>query len=117
MMGISNELVRVSADNTIEISIRQFAMNALLTYDTSATNTYEEVVAFLNAWPFGDETPPPMTTDTIIVMKRGLEIGSSGFALLQSILNNTNYPVFYREQMSQIISNAVNKIITTRQGW
>jgi len=117
MFGISNELVRVSNDNAIDIQTRQFATTALLTYDSSATNTYEEVVAFLTTWPFAEETPPPMTTDTIIIMKRGLEIGSSGYVLLQNTLSNTNYPVFYREQMSQIVSNTVNKIILTKQGW
>jgi len=117
MLGISNELVRVSDDNTIDLPTRQFAQNALLTYDRSATNTYEEVVAFLSTWPFGEETPPPMTVDTIIVMKRGLEIGSSGFVLLHNTLSNTNYPVFYREQMSQLFTNVVDKIITTKQGW
>ena len=106
-IGISNELERISADNNITPPIRQFAKEALLTYDNSATNTYDEVVAFLTAWPFKDETPPPMITNTILVMKRGLEIGSSGFVHLENILTNTNYPTFYREQTGQLVTNLV----------
>jgi len=113
-IGISNELTRVSADISIALPVRQFAQEALLTYDSSATNTYEEVVAFVTAWPFTEVAPPLMTTNTIIVMKRGLEIGSSGFVHLENMLNNTNYPALYRAQMGQLVTNGVNQIISNK---
>ena len=116
-IGISNELVRVSADTTLALLVRQSAQEALLTYDISGTNTYEEVVAFCTTWPFIDITPPPMTTNTIIVMKRGLEIGSSGFALLENMLSNTNYPAWYREHWNQQLTNMVNHLIFNPQDW
>ncbi len=109
-IGISNELERVAGDITLDLPVRQFAQSALLTYDSSATNTYDEIVAFCTTWPFREETPPLITIDTITVMKRGLEIGSSGFAQLNNTLSDTNYPVLYREQVSRIITNYVHHL-------
>jgi len=109
-IAMSNELVRTSTNSTIAVPIRQFATEALQTYDNSATNTYGEIVAFINTWPFRDGTPPPMTTNTIVVMKRGLEIGSSGFIHMQSFLNDTNIPAWYREETGKSFSNAVHQL-------
>ena len=116
-IAISNELERVSIDMNLALPVRQSAQEALLTYDSSGTNTFEEIMAFRIAWPFGEETPPPMTTDTIVVMKRGLEICYSGFVQLENILSNTNYPALYRKQWNQLLTNAVNHLIINPQDW
>ena len=102
-IGVSNELVRISNDNAIPLPIRQSATQALQTYDSSATNSYHEIESFLLTLPFTGE--PPMTTDTIVVMKRSLEIGSSAIVQLQIMSSDTNLPVFYREKMNQFVAN------------
>ena len=106
--GISNELVRVSNDNTISLPVRQSATEALQTYDRSATNSYQEIETFIQTLPFAGE--PPMTTDTIAVMKRSLEIGSSATVQLQAVLTDTNIPAFYREKLSQAVTNILHNI-------
>ena len=116
-IAISNELERVSIDMTLALPVRQSAQEALLTYDSSGTNTFEEIMAFRIAWPFGEETPPPMTTDSIVVMKRGLEICSSGFVQLENVLSDTNYPAWYRGYWSQLLTNTVNQLILNPQAW
>lgn len=105
-IGVSNELVRVSTDITFAVPIRQFASEALQTYDKSATNTYEEIVAFFKAWTFAEE--PPMTTNTILVMKRSLEIGSSAFVQLQSLQSDTNIPALYRQYIGEAVTNILS---------
>ena len=108
MIGVSNELVRVSNDNTLSTPIRQSASAALVAYDSSATNSYQEIEAFLTAWPFREKKTPPMTTDTIAVMKRTLEIGSSAFAQLRNYQSDTNLPALYREDIGKAISEILN---------
>ena len=116
-IAISNELEKISIDMTLALPLRQSAQEALLTYDSSATNTFEDVLAFCTAWPFREETPPLMTKETILVMKQGLEIGSSGFVLLENILSDTNYPAWYRGYWNQLLTNAVNQLITNPLDW
>ena len=106
---ISNELVKISVDTTLALPVRQFAQEALLTYDHSATNSYEEIVGFFTTWPFKDETPPPMTTNTIQVMKRSLEIGSSANVHLYNFLCDTNIPSWYREQTGILYTNILQQ--------
>jgi len=103
-IAFSNELVRVSADTTLALPIRQSATDALQTYDKSATNTFQEIETYVATWPFTVQEPP-MTTDTILVLKRGLEIGDSGLVHLKSFLCDTNLPSFYREKLSQVVTN------------
>ena len=102
-IGISNELVRISNDGTISLPVRQSATQALQMYDSSATNSYQEIETFLLTLPFTGE--PPMTTDTIAVMKRSLEIGSSAVVQLQAMSSDTNLPAFYREKMNHFVTN------------
>jgi hypothetical protein len=102
-VGVSNELVRVSTNTTYSLLIRQFAAEALATYDRSATNSYQEIEAFILTFPFMEE--PPMTTNTISVMKRSLEIGSSAFSQFYNIQSDTNLPVLYRKSIGNTISN------------
>ena len=109
MLAISNELVRVTSDDTIDLQTRQFAQEALLTHDRSSTNTYDEVLLFFTAWPFTNGTPPPMTTNTIQVMKRSLEIGASANVLLYNFLCDTNVPSWYREQTGILFTNLLNQ--------
>jgi len=102
-IGISNELVRVANDNAISLPIRQAATEALQTYDSSATNSFSEIETFIRTLPFTGE--PPMTTGTIAVMKRSLEIGSSATVQLHAVLSDTNIPSFYREKLNQVVTN------------
>jgi len=102
-VGVSNELARVSTNVTHSLPIRQFAAEALQTYDRSATNSYQEIEAFVLTFPFTEE--PPMTTNTILVMKRSLEIGSSAFTQLYNVQSDTNIPSLYRESIGNTISN------------
>ena len=101
----SNELVHASANTTLSPPVRQFALDALQTYDKSATNTYQEIEMYIATWPFLPDTEPAMTTDTILTLKRGIELGSSAFVQLQSVLSDTNIPALYREKMGQLASN------------
>jgi len=104
----SNELVRVSTDITIAPPVRQFALEALQTYDSSATNTYQEIEVFVQTWPFTTEEPP-MTTDTIVVMKRGLEVGSSAYVHLQGFLSDTNIPALVRGDFGRLATNLLHQ--------
>jgi len=109
--AFSNELVRISNNSAIALPVRQSATDALQTYDKSATNTYQEIEAFVKAWPFIEEDPP-MTTDTVVVYKRTLEIGSSAFFQLQGFLSDTNIPSFYRETVDKSFSNRFHKAMS-----
>ena len=105
-VSISNELVRVSTNATFSLPIRQFAAETLRTYDNSATNSYQEIESFIMALPFTEE--PPMTTNTIVILKRSLEIGSSAFTQLHSYQSDTNIPILYREYIGMTITNIIN---------
>ena len=104
----SNELTHISTNSTIALPIRQLALEALQAYDNSATNSYQEIETFMTAWPFRDETPPPMTTNTILLMKRSLEISASASVHLQTFLSDTNVPSWYRNQTGQLYSNLIH---------
>jgi len=108
-IAFSNELMRVSTNTTFALPIRQFALDALQTYDSSATNTYQEIEAFVQTWPFSTEEPP-MTMDTITVMKRGLEIGSSAYVHLQGFLSDTNIPALVRGDFARLTTNLFHHV-------
>lgn len=109
--AFSNELARISGDTSLASAIRLSATEALQTYDTSATNSYQEIEAFVEAWPFRDEASAaaPVTLVTVGVMKRSLEIGSSATVHLQAFLCDTNIPAFYRTQVELLYSNMLHR--------
>ena len=102
----SNELVRISQDNTIDVTIRQSAENAIQNHDHAGTNSYVEISAFLTNWTITAE--PPMTTDTIAVMKKSMELGVSALGQLQSYVSDTNTPLYLKEVAERMLTNIVH---------
>lgn len=103
--AVSNELVRISQDGTIGADIRQLAANVLENHDHSGTNSYDEIAAFVTNWTMTAE--PPMTTNTISVMRKSLELGVSAFNQLQGYVSDTNTPPYLREVAGQMVTNII----------
>jgi hypothetical protein len=106
--AVSNELVRISQDGTITTDIRQFAVNVLANHDHSGTNSYDEIAAFVTNWTMTAE--PPMTTNTIAVMGKSLELGKSAFNRLQGYASDTNTPPYLREMAGRMVTNIIQNI-------
>jgi len=102
----SNELVRISQDGGIDAAVRQSAADAIQNHDRAGTNTYTEISAFLTNWTIAAE--PPMTADTIAVMKKSLELGVSALGQLQSHVSDTNTPPHLKAVAERMLTNIVH---------
>jgi len=102
----SNELVRISHDGAIDAKIRQFAENTIQNHDRAGTNSYNEISAFLTNWTM--TTEPPMTTNTIVVMKKSLELGVSAWGQLQYYVADTNTPPYLKDVAERMLTNIVH---------
>lgn len=106
--AVSNELVRISQDGTIGTDIRQLAVSVLENHDHSGTNSYDEIATFVTNWTMTAE--PPMTTNTIVVMKTSLELGISAFNQLQGYASDTNTPPYLREVAGRMVTNIIQYV-------
>ena len=101
----SNELARISQDGAIDAKVRQFAENAIQNHDRAGTNSYNEISAFLTNWTITNE--PPMTTNTIVIMKKSLELGVSALGQLQHYVSDTNTPPHLKDVAGRMLTNIV----------
>ena len=98
--AVSSELRRISSDTTITPDLRQLASDAIDHHDRSATNSYEELRLFIATWTITDA--PPITPDTISLMKRSLEYGESASRQLHDYSVNTNIPQAFRDTAAKM---------------
>lgn len=100
--AVSNELTRISSAETIPTELRRLASNAVRHHDNAATNSYEQLNAFITTWTITNE--PPVSSSTILLMKRTLEYSKSAVVQLDALTQNTNYPAPYRDAAARILS-------------
>jgi hypothetical protein len=104
LMGqaVSGELKKISSDSNISDDLRQLATQAVDHHDNAGTNSYEQLKLFISTWTITNE--PPVSSNTVLLMKRILEYGASAKVQLEAFSLNTNTPVAYRESASRILS-------------
>jgi hypothetical protein len=107
-IAVSNELIKISATTSASLEIRQLAMDALQNHNSLATNSYLQIESFINGWSIHEE--PPLTQDTITVMRTVLEIGDSAFSQLQAYSGDTNKPPELRRFSGTVVTNIINSL-------
>ncbi len=87
-VAVARELESISTNSAITPDLRAFAAASLKNHNSSGTNTYGQLDAFVKTWAMTNA--PTMTSNTIQTMKTVLEYGDSGMFLLKEFSQNTN---------------------------
>jgi len=108
--AVSNELVKVSQNMTLQPNLQLLASTALQNFNKSGTNTLEEISTFYKNWPL-PPVEPVMSPDVIALMQATMEFGVSSENLLKGYISNTNNPAAHVNLASNILLRIYNGTI------
>lgn len=96
------ELSMISTNQATTKDVRAAAKAALRHHDTSGTNTYQSLTAFIRGWTVTNE--PPLNIETIGLMKQSMELGHSAKKQLEAFAADTNRPVPFRDAAAKFLT-------------
>jgi hypothetical protein len=95
------ELSMISTNQATTEDVRAAAKTALRHHDTSGTNSYHTLAAFIRGWTVTNE--PPLNIETIGLMKQSMDLGHSATKQLEAFAADTNRPAPFRDAASNFL--------------